>query len=290
VAPGVYASADPQELVKVEGARPQADTYELRVTEELWEAAFFDYIRLWVVDHPSTVEVASSLRVVPGEQVEDRVLATRQLRPLAAAWNGRGERVDERVATRDEIYADGFSVSPYQGVASEPWTFTLDLGEAPATPVRLHLDGWIFPADASLNLAVAQRDDLEIAPPHLEVETAAGWQVLIANMGHPAGKTKTMVIDTPPLPAGSRRLRMVTTQWLSWDRIAWSTAPADDVPIIQARLAADTARRPREQPPMDPTSSTIHGSARRRPGCHLPAITRATAMSGSCWRHRTTAR
>ena len=116
---------------------------------------------------------------------------------------GRARDVTTRVARRDEIYADGWKASPYQGVAIEPWTFTIDLGEAPAAPVRLLLDGWIFPADASLNLAVAQRTDLATWPPRLEVETPDGWQTLMPSMGHPAGKTKTMVVDTPALPAGS---------------------------------------------------------------------------------------
>jgi hypothetical protein len=45
-----------------------------------------------------------------------------------------------------------------------------------------------------------------------------------------------MVVDTPPLPPGARRLRIVSDLWLSWDRIAWSAAPADDAPRIVARL------------------------------------------------------
>jgi hypothetical protein len=137
--------------------------------------------------------------------------------------------------------AGGWQRSPYQGVAREPWSFTFDLGEAPASSVRLLLDGWIFPADASLNLAVAQRSDLSAAMPSLEVETAEGWQTLIPAMGHPAGKTKTLVIDTPALPAGARRLRIVSGLWLSWDRIAWSPTTADDTPRIVAKLDPTTA-------------------------------------------------
>jgi hypothetical protein len=121
-------------------------------------------------------------------------------------------------------------------VAAEPWTFTFDLGESPRVPVRLHLDGWIFPADASLNLAVAQRGDLPYLPPRVEVETEDGWQELLANPGFPAGKTKTLVIDLPPLPPGATRLRLVTNLWLHWDRIAWTTAPADSEPVVRARL------------------------------------------------------
>jgi Flp pilus assembly protein TadD len=242
LAPGVWADADPQELVLVEGARPAAggDVYRLVVTEELWEAAFFDRLRLWVVDHPREVEVASNLRIVPGEVLPEKVLGTRDLRPVTAV-DGRGRDVTREVAARDEVYADGYTPSRYQGVATEPWTFTFDLGEAPSRPVRLLLDGWIFPTDASLNLALAQRSDLRWMPPRLEVETADGWQVLMENPGFPAGKTKTLVLDTPPLPPGAHRLRLVTTLWLHWDRIAWSVAPADGEAKVVARLDPATA-------------------------------------------------
>jgi hypothetical protein len=60
-------------------------------------------------------------------------------------------------------------------------------------------------------------------------------------MGFPAGKTKTMIVDTPALPAGSSKLRIVGSQWLSWDRIAWSLSPADDAPVVRATLAPTVA-------------------------------------------------
>jgi Tfp pilus assembly protein PilF len=241
VAPGVYAPADPSELVAIGEVAPTDGRWDLRVTEELWEAAFMDAVRLWVVDHPADVTVASNLRVGAGEPDDDRVLAARDLRPLAAAWDAAGREVSAIVRERDETYADGWRRSPYQGVALEPWAFTFDLGVAPGGPIRLFLDGWIFPADASLNLAVAQRTDLAAAMPRLEVETPEGWHTLVERMGHPAGKTKTMVVDTPPMPRGARRLRIVSGQWLSWDRIAWSTSPVDDAPRVTARLEPSTA-------------------------------------------------
>ena len=241
IAEGVYLGADPTELVRVDRLAENNGRYELRITEELWEAAFFDYLRLWVVDHPDTVEVASSLRIQPGASVPERVLASHAVRPVAAAWDASGTEVTEKVLHRDEIYADGWERSPYQGVASDLWTFTLDLGTAPNRPVRLHLDGWIFPADASLNLALAQREGPQPVPPSLEVLTGDGWQVLMPSMGFPAGKTKTMIVDTPPLPPDASRLRIVSGQWLSWDRIAWSIDPADDEPVVLAKLAAETA-------------------------------------------------
>lgn len=237
VAPGAWASSDPSELVRLDGLVAQDGIYQLRVTEELWEAAFFDHIKLWVVDHPTDVEVASNLRVVPGGPPHpEEVLASRALRPMAAAWDGQGRDVTAAVRHRDETYADGYVKSAYQGVATEPWSFTFDLGESPAAPVRLHLDGWIFPADASLNLAVAQRQDLPYLPPRLEMETASGWQTLVPSTGFPAGKTKTLVLDLPVLPEGVSKLRLVSNLWLHWDRMAWTTQPADKAPRLQAQL------------------------------------------------------
>ncbi|HSL83028.1 MAG TPA: CRTAC1 family protein, partial [Thermoanaerobaculia bacterium] len=254
VAEGVWAPADAEELVEVVGAKvlPEGSEhpgrYDLRVTEELWEAAYFDYLRLWVVDHPEDVEVASSLRIGAGESGAPRLLASRGVRPVAAARDGRGRDVTERVRARDHVYADGYEESLYQGLAREPWTFTFDLGDhaelADGGPVRLLLDGWIFPTDASINVALSQRPDLALQAPRLEVETAAGWRTLIPSMGHPAGKTKTMVVDTPPLPAGASRLRIVTNQWLHWDRIAWSPLPAgsaEEQVRVVARLAPERA-------------------------------------------------
>jgi hypothetical protein len=240
VADGVWAGWDLSELVRVDGAAAVQGRYDLRITEELWEAAFFDVAKLWIVDHPADVEVASNLRVLPGQILDDRVLAAAEVRPIAAAWDGRSRDVTSRVAARDEVYADGYERGSAQGVAARPWTFTFDLGAAPSASVRLLLEGWIFPADASLNLAVAQRAE-PLDATRLEMETADGWRPLLAPMGDPPGKTKLMMIDTPSLPAGVHRLRIVTSKWLHWDRIAWTTTSRDDEPRVVAKLAPATA-------------------------------------------------
>ncbi len=246
LAPGVWNSFDPEELVRIDGAQPRDGYYDLRITEELWETAYFDRVRLWVVDHPADVEVASSLRIVPGAtegdpRLEDRVLGSREVTPVVAAWDGAGRDVSQRVQRRDDVYADGYPVGDYQGVADRPWSLTFDLGAAPGREIRLLLDGWVFPADASLNLAVAQRDELELVLTRLEVETQDGWRPLLDPMGFPAGKTKTMVIDTPALPPGSHRLRIVTSRWLHWDRIAWTVAAEDDASRVVERLLPHSA-------------------------------------------------
>ena len=39
----------------------------------------------------------------------------------------------------------------------------------------------------------------------------------------------------------ARRLRIVSSLWLAWDRIRWTTAAADDAPIVRGKLAPATA-------------------------------------------------
>jgi hypothetical protein len=239
-APGQFIPADPSELIQIPTLVARDGAFEVRVTEELWEAAFIDHTRVWVVDHPAEVEVASALRMGVGPTPEV-VLGSRDLRPVAAVQDHRGIDLTELAAARDERYAHAYEPSRYQGVAAREWSLELDLGTAPTGPVRLHLDAWIFPADASLNLAVAQRRDLSTAPPRLEVEVDGTWQPVEVAFGFPAGKTKTMVVDLPGLPSGAQRLRITSGQWLGFDRIAWTTKPADDEPVVVAQLLPEAA-------------------------------------------------
>jgi tetratricopeptide (TPR) repeat protein len=238
---GGYLGADPTELVFIGTVDELKNRYELRITEELWEAAFFDAVRLWIVDHPLDTEAASSLRIQPGESVPEMVHLSRSVRQLASALDASGRDATGKVQKRDEVYADGWRPSRYQGVSDELWAFTLDLGEAPGRSIRLLLDGWIFPTDASLNLALAQRSGPHPVPPRLDVEIDGVWKTLMSSTGFPAGKTKTMIIDTPPLPRGASRLRIVSSQWLSWDRIAWTDEPADGDAVIRGKLTPSGA-------------------------------------------------
>ncbi|MEM9407771.1 MAG: FG-GAP-like repeat-containing protein [Acidobacteriota bacterium] len=250
VAPGAWAPSNPRELVAVTGAVPRSGErgsyYDLRITEELWEAAYFDTTRLWIVDAPQDVEVLSTLRVFPGEPPEDfpgaaSLVGVSDLRPVVRAIDGEGRDVTARVRARDEVYADGYPVGDYQGIADRPWAFTFDLGETPAGPFRLLLDGWIFPADASLNLAAAQRSDLDFTFTRLEVRDGDEWTPLLDPMGFPAGKSKTTVVEVPPLPEGSTQLRIVTSRWLHWDRIAWTETSRDDALSVQAQRLPQSA-------------------------------------------------
>ena len=54
-------------------------------------------------------------------------------------------------------------------------------------------NGWIYPTDSSINVAIAQAG---IAPRGLSLEARnadGSWRVVNADLGFPAGKNKTML-------------------------------------------------------------------------------------------------
>src|SRR2546427_690022 len=93
----------------------------------------------------------------------------------AARSHGRSQH--ERLRSGDDAYVSNFTPTKYQGVV-EPHDLILDLGEA-ADRARsfLFLRGWIYPTDASINVALSQQSSIKLASPSLEVRDAKGrWQ------------------------------------------------------------------------------------------------------------------
>ncbi len=94
VAHGVVAKDRPWEYLKIDGAdiRPAGDHYEFRITEELWEVAYFDQVAMSVVDHPADVEVWTNEKVGPGEIATPTIFAfaSEDLRPLQSAQRYAG--------------------------------------------------------------------------------------------------------------------------------------------------------------------------------------------------------
>jgi hypothetical protein len=218
--------------------------YELRITAELWESHFFDHVSLMVVDHSAGTDVFVDERfTLPPPPVEQRITAA--LVPVARATDHRGEDVTDRIAVRDERYADTFELGEYQGLTRGEHWIDIDLGDtAPAdSALILVAHGWVQPTDGSINFALGQGS---IEPPRgLRAEVLdgrGGWKVLHADLGMPAGKTKTVLIDLTGAFAGDspRRVRLSTSMEIYWDHIAWTRPrPATDVDIV--RLLPESA-------------------------------------------------
>jgi len=218
--------------------------YDIRITGELWESHFFDRVELVAVDHPADTEVRIDERFhLPAPDQTARALSAPN--PVARAWDQDGRDVTDRVQKKDERYLDTFELGPFQGRAEEHFV-EIDLGDDVPTdgPLWLVADGWVYPTDTSLNLAIGQGD---YAPPQgltLQVPDGdGGWRTAKDDLGFPAGKSKTMLIDLSDVVGadGPRRLRLRTNMEIYWDRLAWATG-RPDTKIRTHRLTPDSAR------------------------------------------------
>jgi len=126
--------------------------------------------------------------------------------------------------------------------------FATDLDAIPGRPI-LTADGWIeYPY--SQTMFAAWQAKAAYQAPTLEAKGADGrWRVVLKEFGYPAGMPRTMAVPLPPLPKGTRTLRLRTTQEIYWDRlaVAWaepSEATRHELPLTVAEMrAAGFARR-----------------------------------------------
>lgn len=236
-----------QEYLRIRGdaLQPRDGRYVLQFTEELWETAYADEVKLLAVDHPDSVDVFVDERFVPPGPVSLKLfqIAKRDL-PLSAT-NERGEDVLPSLRETDDVYVSNLTPTKYQGVV-EPHDLVLELGEtAGGADTFLFLRGWIYPTDASINVALGQQSSIKPASPSLEVRDAAGrWRTAIANIGFPSGKDKTMVIDLAgKFPTADHHVRIRTNMQIYWD---------------QAFVARTLANGPAKVSTLAPVSADLH--------------------------------
>lgn len=231
-APGQVLPDRPWEYLKVAGdsVEPRDGHYEFRVTEELWEIAYFDLIELHVVDHPPDVEIWTNEKVGTSDVKTHELYTTGPTRPLRAATDSNGTDVTDRLSSRDGRYVQAFDRRLRQGLVPKH-SIDLDLGDVgDAGQVLLLLTGWIFPTDTSLNLQIDQNPQLPaIEFPSLWVpDGAGGWEVAIEQMGFPGGKTKTIVVDvSDALRRDDPRVRVQTSSQICWDAAEVAVDPPE---------------------------------------------------------------
>jgi tetratricopeptide (TPR) repeat protein len=224
---------------------PRNGSYEVRITAELWETHYVDHVSLMTVDHPGGLEVFVDERFARQSPALE-VHATTPPRPVARAWDESGRDVTELVARQDGRYLATFERGAYQGIARDHFV-ELDLGREISGDTRdwLVANGWIYPTDSSINVAIGQSRQVQPRGLSLEAQDEAGrWVVVSPDLGFPAGKNKTILIDlSTVVRAGlphARRLRLRTNLEIYWD----SLAIADDVasaPVETNRITPDRA-------------------------------------------------
>ena len=247
---GILAPTRDTEHLLIPGDRLQAinGEYRLQVTEELWEAAYFDTIQLIAIDHPSTTAVYSNEKVGPPSISEYKIhsFASSSLQSPISAHGSDGQDVLAAIKERDGKFTKLFDQRQKQGLIPE-YYLELDLGDLPAVrqniaeTVQLIMTGWMFPTDTSINIAISQNRKLSGSrPPSIWMPrtngtpTQTNWVEVVPNMGFPGGKTKTIVVDVPidQFRNGDHRIRIVTTMELYWDSI--HVAVSTDQPVTPA--------------------------------------------------------
>jgi tetratricopeptide (TPR) repeat protein len=244
---GEYFPVDHDEYVRIPGESLAAvdGRYEVRITEELREVAYLDQVRLIAVDHPTPVEIFTNDKFQGPPYPELRLYGVeRRARPVAAR-DSDGNNVLDRLLALDRRYPDAFRRTS-SGIA-EMHHLDLDFGRgqgshpvAPDGRAVLVLSGWVDWADGSTFLGAAQEGGLVM--PRLQVKDAAGrWQTAIEDMGIPAGKPKTIVVDlTGKFLSDSREVRIETNLCVYWDEI-YLSEDAGEPPVERTEMAPAAA-------------------------------------------------
>jgi len=249
-----------RDWVKIRGdqLKPRDGHYDLRITAELWETDFFDHVSLMTVDHPDGTEVFVDERFsIPQPPLE--LIATGPVRPVARATDDLGADVTEIVRARDGRYLDTFGTGKFQGVTRDHYV-EVELPPSSAADALI-CQGWVYPTDSSINVAMAQ--GRHPRPTGLSVEVPdgrGGWRTARSGLGFPAGKNKTVVLDldvfgaagsprvtrrrSPDLPfldGRPLRLRLRTNLEIYWDFLGYARKLPSTQIIKTATIAPGTA-------------------------------------------------
>ncbi len=220
---GRYLPVDHDEYVYVGGNQLKAveGKYEVRITEELSEVAYLDQIRLLAVDYPASVDIFQNDKWKGPPFPEFRLFGVKSRVYPKTARDDRGRDVLSRLLAKDEAYPDEFPRS-LTGVAGMH-ALELDFGRKSARDGKavMVMSGWVDWADGSTFFGVAQEKRGGLVPPYLQVRDAKGaWKTVIEDMGMPAGKPKTIVVDlSGKWLSSSREVRIVTNLCVYWDEI-----------------------------------------------------------------------
>jgi hypothetical protein len=232
-------------LIPGDKLKPQNGLYTLKITEELWEAVYFDKAALVAVDHPDSVDAFVDERFVappyPGRKL---YLVSHEQLPVSAI-DGKGNNLLPKISKYDFKYVSNFSLGKFQGVTKEH-DLILDLGKrAHGDSLLLFLRGWIFPTDASINTELTQTKKYRLQPPSLQVINKEGkWQTVIKNIGYPMGRDKMVIVNLTGkfLSPNDRRVRIRTNMQIYWDHIFFSTGKVNapvkmqDLKMVGAQL------------------------------------------------------
>jgi hypothetical protein len=227
------------DYIKIPGEllKPKDGLLSIQLTSELWETMFFDQIQLVAVDHPDSVDIFVPEQFSPPPFPGNRQFQVKHKIKPVSATDSNGNNVLPFIAEKDNKYLSDFEPGKYQGV-TEMHDLILDPGPiGNSNKLLLFLNGWIFPTDASINVALSQSDNLKILRPCLQVINGKGeWETVIENLGFPMGKDKTVIADLAgKFLSGDHRIRIRTNMEIYWDYVFFSDNDSGS-PVISTVL------------------------------------------------------
>ena len=226
-----YAFADASDdYLKIPGEmlKSKNGIYSLQVTSELWETIYIDKLELVAVDHPDSLEIFVPEQFAPPPFPGLKILKVKEKRIPVSAIDSYGNDVLSFISEKDDNYLSGFKSGKYQGI-TEMTDLIIDPGDFnPERGLFLFMNGWIFPTDASINVAISQSDNIKVTPPLIQVLNKNGdWETVIDNLGFPMGKDKTVIADlSGKFLTKDHRIRIRTNMEIYWDQIFF----AEDLP------------------------------------------------------------
>ena len=222
---------------------PKDGVYSLQITEELWETAYFDQVKLIAVDRPAGTEIFVDERYTLPPYPPFKIYTVEEMRQPRSAFDHLGNDVSDALREFDYRYAIEHEPGEYQGIVS-PHAIILNLGDAPdGETVTLFLTGWIFPTDTSINVSLFQNPRINPVFPYLQVRDAEGkWKTVVDIVGLPAGKNKTIAIDlTEKFLSADRQVKIATEMQIYWDAAFFSVGDDSDLPIRMTELSPERA-------------------------------------------------
>lgn len=114
-------------MIPGEQLKPRNGRYVLQLTEELWEAAYFDEVKLMAVDHPADVSIFTNEKVGSPEMAAHRIHTVQNARQPVSAVDGTGRDLLPGLKSLDQDYVQPFKGRILQGLTDE-WTMKLIWG------------------------------------------------------------------------------------------------------------------------------------------------------------------
>ncbi len=218
---GFADASDDYIKIPAEQIQPKNGKYTLQITSELWETIYFDELELIAVDHPDTVDFFIPEQFTPPPFPGDGLYVIRDKIIPASAKDEQNNDVLHQIQEKDDVYLSDLKPAKYQGIV-EPKILILDPGKNTDTRnLVLFMNGWIFPTDASINVALSQTNAIRVQPPIIQVMNKQGkWVTAVESLGFPMGKDKTVVVDlSGKFLSSDHRIRIVTNMEIYWDHI-----------------------------------------------------------------------